>query len=226
MALKNAIRLGIIGSSGGSALASASQCLKLAGREIEWVVVTDRKCGLEDWATSNSYSANRVQYIDSKQFSEKAFQIFKDEGCEDVLLFFTRRVASPLINLVRVWNIHPALLPSFRGLRGVKDALETGVKIIGATLHRVDEGLDTGPIVSQVASPLPAKICLAEAEHISYLQKVWLTLAWFEHAIGSCQPTNHGHYNPPLFIASPGLSDHRLYKIFIEFLVEDEALNL
>lgn len=54
----------------------------------------------------------------------------------------------------RTVNTHPALSPSFPGMRGPQDALEYGVKITGATLFVVDAGVDTGPIVAQVAVPV------------------------------------------------------------------------
>ncbi len=54
----------------------------------------------------------------------------------------------------RYVNTHPALLPSFPGMHGAADALAHGVKITGATLFVVDEGVDTGPIVAQVAVPV------------------------------------------------------------------------
>ncbi|MFQ5894877.1 MAG: phosphoribosylglycinamide formyltransferase [Nitrospinota bacterium] len=54
----------------------------------------------------------------------------------------------------RVLNIHPALLPSFRGLRAQAKALRAGVKVAGCTVHLVDEGVDTGPIVLQAAVPV------------------------------------------------------------------------
>jgi len=50
----------------------------------------------------------------------------------------------------RIVNIHPALLPSFPGMHGIRDALEYGVKVTGVTVHFVDEGMDTGPIIAQV----------------------------------------------------------------------------
>lgn len=49
----------------------------------------------------------------------------------------------------RIVNIHPALLPAFSGLHAIKQALEYGVKVAGATVHFVDEGIDTGPIIAQ-----------------------------------------------------------------------------
>lgn len=51
----------------------------------------------------------------------------------------------------RIVNTHPALLPAFAGTRGVADALEYGVKVTGATVHLVDAGTDTGPILAQQA---------------------------------------------------------------------------
>lgn len=54
----------------------------------------------------------------------------------------------------RTVNTHPSLLPSFPGLHGPRDALAYGVKVTGATLFVVDEGVDTGPIIAQVAVPV------------------------------------------------------------------------
>lgn len=51
----------------------------------------------------------------------------------------------------KIINIHPALLPSFKGLHGQRQALEYGVKIAGCTVHYVDEGMDTGKIIAQRA---------------------------------------------------------------------------
>ena len=55
----------------------------------------------------------------------------------------------------RVINVHPALLPSFAGIGAVEQALAHGVKVFGVTVHFVDEGVDTGPIIAQRALDLP-----------------------------------------------------------------------
>jgi phosphoribosylglycinamide formyltransferase 1 len=54
----------------------------------------------------------------------------------------------------RVINTHPALLPSFPGMRGVRDALDYGVKVSGCTVFLIDAGTDTGPIIAQAAVPV------------------------------------------------------------------------
>jgi phosphoribosylglycinamide formyltransferase-1 len=51
-------------------------------------------------------------------------------------------------------NVHPSLLPAFPGVRPIEQALDHGVKVIGVTVHFVDEGVDSGPIVLQEALPL------------------------------------------------------------------------
>ena len=58
----------------------------------------------------------------------------------------------------RVINVHPALLPAFPGIRSVEQALAHGVKVFGVTVHFVDDGVDTGPIILQRALELPVAI--------------------------------------------------------------------
>jgi phosphoribosylglycinamide formyltransferase-1 len=82
----------------------------------------------------------------------------------------------------RVVNIHPALLPAFPGLHGPRQALAAGVKVAGCTVHFVDEGTDTGPVIAQAAVPvldgdtedsLAARIL--EQEHRLYPQAIqWI----------------------------------------------------
>jgi phosphoribosylglycinamide formyltransferase-1 len=73
-----------------------------------------------------------------------------------VLAGFMRIVGKPLIDAFPngIMNIHPALLPSFPGLHGQKQAVEYGVKVSGCTVHFVDEGMDTGPVIIQAVVPV------------------------------------------------------------------------
>lgn len=77
-----------------------------------------------------------------------------DAGCEAVVLAGYMRVIGPEFVAAyrhRIVNIHPALLPSFPGLHGQAQAIEYGVRITGCTVHFVDEGMDSGPIILQRA---------------------------------------------------------------------------
>lgn len=220
--MKSSMRLGIIGSSGGSTLDAANTCLLESGISVEWVIVTDRPCGLESWALASGQRIHRVEYQDPARFSKNACKVFESEACNEVLLFYTRRVTAHLIDKLRVWNIHPSLLPSFRGLHGIRDAFNAGVKIFGATLHRVDEELDTGPIVAQVASSLSENMSLAEAENLSYLQKVWLTLVWVELLSTPNAQAASDFCCPSLSTASPSLRDERLRASYKSFLLRTQ----
>lgn len=73
-----------------------------------------------------------------------------------VLAGFMRVLGAPLLKRFpgRIINVHPALLPAFPGHSGPQDALDGGVRISGCTVHIVDAGVDTGPIIAQAAVPV------------------------------------------------------------------------
>jgi phosphoribosylglycinamide formyltransferase-1 len=73
-----------------------------------------------------------------------------------VLAGFMRVLAADVVARFRIVNTHPALLPAFPGAHGVRDALAYGVKVSGVTVHWVDAGVDTGPILAQAAVPVLA----------------------------------------------------------------------
>jgi phosphoribosylglycinamide formyltransferase-1 len=71
-----------------------------------------------------------------------------------VLAGFMRLLAADTVGKFRIVNTHPALLPAFPGAHAIRDALAYGVKVTGVTVHWVDAGIDTGPIIAQVAVPV------------------------------------------------------------------------
>jgi phosphoribosylglycinamide formyltransferase-1 len=71
-----------------------------------------------------------------------------------VLAGFMRLLAADTVTRFNIINTHPSLLPSFPGAHAIPDALAHGVKLTGVTVHRVDAGLDTGPILAQAAVPV------------------------------------------------------------------------
>jgi phosphoribosylglycinamide formyltransferase-1 len=90
-------------------------------------------------------------------YYEKIAEELKARQVELVILAgFMRVVRAPLIEAYRnrIMNIHPALLPSFPGLHGQRQAADYGVRISGCTVHFVDEGMDTGPVIIQAAVPV------------------------------------------------------------------------
>lgn len=98
-------------------------------------------------------------YVNPKEYPKDAmYEKIRDEltarGVGLVILAgFMRVVKKPLIDAFpnRIMNIHPALLPSFTGLHGQAQAADYGVRVSGCTVHFVDEGMDTGPVIIQAA---------------------------------------------------------------------------
>lgn len=113
-------------------------------------------------------------FIDPKAFpSKQAFEqeILKHLEAEKidliVLAGFMRIVGSTLLNRYpgKILNIHPALLPSFKGTHGIREAFEYGVKVTGVTVHFVDDRMDHGPIVIQ------GTVKIAETDTAESLEK-------------------------------------------------------
>lgn len=87
----------------------------------------------------------------------KVAAALKERGVELVCLAGYMRLLSPAFIEEfrgRIMNVHPALLPAFPGLHAQKQAIEHGVRISGVTVHFVEEGLDSGPIILQCAVPV------------------------------------------------------------------------
>jgi phosphoribosylglycinamide formyltransferase-1 len=113
-------------------------------------------------------------------YDEKLVALLREAGVEYVVLAGFMRILSPLFVRAfrgRVLNIHPALLPAFPGVNALGQALAHGVKVTGVTVHWVDEGVDSGPIIAQRAVPIlpsDSEATLAErvhqVEHELYLE--------------------------------------------------------
>jgi len=93
----------------------------------------------------------------TQKYEQKLLEFMEENKIKLVVLAGFMRLISPyFLNNFRgkVMNIHPSLLPSFRGLHAQKQAIDYGVKVSGCTVHFVDEGMDTGPIILQKAVPV------------------------------------------------------------------------
>lgn len=101
------------------------------------------------------------KYLDipREDFDQFMITVLKEHECELVALVgYMRLVSQKFIEAFegKVMNIHPALLPAFKGLHGHRDALEYGVKVSGCTVHFVDAKSDHGPIIIQKCVPVHA----------------------------------------------------------------------
>ena len=125
--------------------------------------------------------------IDSDTYAAMVRDALAPLGVDLICLAgFMRRVGAPLLEAypMRILNIHPSLLPAFPGLNVQQQAIDYGVKVSGCTVHFVDAGLDTGPIIAQAAVPvldddtaetLAARILVEE--HRIYSEAIALVLS-------------------------------------------------
>lgn len=96
-------------------------------------------------------------YTSREEFERELIRRINSAGADLVCLAGFMRVLTPLFISAfknKIMNIHPALLPSFPGTRGNRQANDYGVKFSGVTVHFVDEGTDTGPIIIQAVVPV------------------------------------------------------------------------
>lgn len=120
----------------------------------------------------NTVLVEREKYGSRKEFEAEILKRLKKEKIDLICLAGFMRILSPyFVKKYRnkILNVHPALLPSFKGAHAIKNALECGVKVTGATVHFVTENLDGGPIVLQE----PLEISETDTEE-SLLEKMHL----------------------------------------------------
>ena len=155
-------KIGVVVSGRGSNLQSIIDHIAEGKLNVEIaVVVSDHKeaVALERAAKAGIPTAvvERKGCKDKAEFEDKIDAALREAGAEVVVLAgFMRILTGHFISRWehKIINIHPALLPSFKGLDAQGQAVDYGVKVAGCTVHFVDEGTDTGPIILQKVVPV------------------------------------------------------------------------
>ena len=150
-------KVGVLASGRGSNLQSILDKIAMGSLPLEIAVVISDKAdafALEraEKAGIPNFAVIRKECADKKEFEEKIDAILREHGVELVVLAgFMRILGADFVSSWRhkMINIHPALLPSFPGLDAQGQAIRYGAKVSGCTVHFVDEGMDTGPIILQ-----------------------------------------------------------------------------
>jgi phosphoribosylglycinamide formyltransferase 1 len=127
---------------------NAQITLVVSSRPSAFGLVRAEKAGLQTLTLSKEI------YADPEKADEVIAAELKAHGCEYVIMAgYMRMVHAPLLAAYpnRVVNLHPALLPSFRGAHAIQDAFDRGVKVTGVTVHFANEEYDKGPIIAQRA---------------------------------------------------------------------------
>lgn len=159
-------RLGILGSGKGSNMVAIADAVAAGNVRAEITVV------LSDVAEAGILARARERGLRAEFIAPGKFRTKLDEEAEQA---YVRRLSEARVDLIvlagfmrilkgeflrafagRVINIHPSLLPAFPGLEAWKQALDYGVKVTGCTVHFVDQGIDSGPILAQETVPVRA----------------------------------------------------------------------
>lgn len=164
--------LGILASGHGSnmeAIAEACARGELAAKVS--VVISDKK---EAYVLERAkrrgiphYFVDYSLYPNRRSYEEKVLDILHAHGVQYIVLAGYMRVVGEVLLQAypqRILNIHPSLLPAFPGLSAIRKAYEYGVQITGVTVHFVDEGVDTGPILQQEVVPIGLEDSLESLE--------------------------------------------------------------
>lgn len=145
---------------------------------------------------------NREKYADVLAADAQIVEALQEAGAEYVVMAgYMRKVTSVMLDAFpnRVLNLHPALLPSFKGAHAIADAFNAGVKVTGVTVHFANADYDKGPIVAQRAitvaendtlDTLEAKI--HDVEHVLYPEVIGLIA---EGRVAVDPSTNKVHIN-------------------------------
>lgn len=179
------LKLGVLGSGSGSNMQSIVDAIA-AGQldaEIKIVLADFPDAKILDRARNHGIAC---EYLDCSPWKTKlegdaedrCIDILKSAGVDTVVLAGFMRIVKPKLLAAfpnRVLNIHPALLPAFPGVHGWTQALDYGCKVAGVTVHFVDAGTDSGPIIVQRAvevkeddTPESLHARIQVQEHIAY----------------------------------------------------------
>ena len=156
------MRVGVLVSGSGTNLQALLDAAADPGYPAEVAVVLSNVPGVPALERARKRNVRTVVlphegYPDRAAYDRALVEALAPHRCAVVCLAgFMRLLGATFLRAFPggVLNIHPALLPSFPGLHAQRQALEHGVRVSGCTVHLVDEGTDTGPIVAQAAVPV------------------------------------------------------------------------
>lgn len=156
------LRLAVLASGRGSNLQALIDAVEKDEIPAEIVVVISDKSDTQALERAKNHqipaiTVDRNNVASRELFEKRILAVIEEYSCNLICLAGFMRILSPYFinnSQVKIINIHPSLLPAFPGLNAQKQALDYGVKYSGCTVHFVDEGMDTGPIILQAVVPV------------------------------------------------------------------------
>ncbi len=152
------MKIGVLASGGGTNLQAIIDAIKndtIKESEISIVISNRKNAYALQRAKDNDIESvylNKNDFENREAYDKKVVEVLKEAEVDLVILAgYLRWITKTFVDAFRwrIMNIHPSLLPSFKGLHGIEQAYEYGVKVTGVTVHYVDETEDGGPIILQ-----------------------------------------------------------------------------
>lgn len=187
---QGALKIGVLISGSGSNLQAIIDRIDQGTLDAEIVLVISSRpdaFGLTraEKAGIPTLALNREVYQDAPAANKRIADALKEAGAEYVIMAgYMRKLTNEVLDAYpdKVVNLHPALLPSFKGAHAIEDAFTFGVKVTGITVHFANEDYDKGPIIAQRAVEIREDDTLEsletrihEAEHALYPEVIsWL----------------------------------------------------
>lgn len=166
------VRLAVFASGTGSNFASIAQAVRDRALDVELALLFCDNPGAPVLERAREFSVPTLTFTPADcgtrlGYEQRILDSLLAESIDLVALAgYMRIVRSPLLEAYagRIVNLHPALLPAFPGVRAIADAFEAGASETGVTVHFIDAGTDTGPIIAQRAVPIDPGEGLEELE--------------------------------------------------------------
>lgn len=157
-----ALRIAVFASGSGSNFQAIVDAVKQGTLDvnIELLVCDRPQAGVVQRAEAADipvFAFRPKEYSSREAYEAEILQTLTDKQIDLIVLAgYMRLITEKLVKPYegRMINVHPSLLPSFPGIDAIKQAVDHGVKVTGVTVHYVDGGMDTGPIIAQTAVPI------------------------------------------------------------------------
>lgn len=163
----------VVGSTAGSVLRVAYDehaCVREALR----AVVVDRDCGMADFAAGHDLEVRRFSGASNRELSDDLAGVLQELAPDLVLVFYTRLFEGGLLEQFsgRLLNFHPSLLPRHPGIGGFEQTVASGDELLGATVHLIEPGMDSGRVVLQNGARNDPEATLDDRRHLVFRMQV------------------------------------------------------
>ena len=215
----------LIGSTGGGVLSKIGRHSFV--KDTVYEVVSDRDCGFLNVAKSFSIPAAKLAADDGLRFSDLLYERYSLLHNFIFLSFYTKLLGGEFLRHSKgfLFNCHPSLLPSFKGMHGFEDTIKSSCLFMGCSLHQIDEGVDTGECVIQAAIPLNRRIPFVENRHKVFLMQYYSTLQFIKWVYEDRLLLKHN--NSPVVVDpcfEPSSFSPNLDANFFDFIGEENQL--